>query len=157
MADRRIDQLTEAEDISDEDLFVIWKQNISQTRSIAKGTMNLASKSYVDETKVFDWSNKIPVSVQQIFDGYTCPVDGMFYVWGCINTSTSGKNQGLTVNGVRVAYMLGTTAGSTPETRPTQLTFPVSEGDVIAHTGTGIAVSNYIDPAIYLIPYKTIN
>lgn len=57
MADRRIDQLTEAEDISDEDLFVIWKENIFQTRSIKKGTMNLATKDYVD-SKVPDFSTE---------------------------------------------------------------------------------------------------
>lgn len=34
MADRRIDQLTRSESIDSDDLFVIWKENISQTRSI---------------------------------------------------------------------------------------------------------------------------
>lgn len=34
MADRRIDQLTRSESIDNDDLFVIWKENISQTRSI---------------------------------------------------------------------------------------------------------------------------
>lgn len=34
MADRRIDQLTQSESVNDDDLFVIWKTNISQTRSI---------------------------------------------------------------------------------------------------------------------------
>lgn len=56
MADRRIDQLTEAEDISDDDLFVIWKENISQTRSIKMQTMGLATKEYVRNQNILsDW------------------------------------------------------------------------------------------------------
>ena len=34
MADRRIDQLTQSESVNDDDLFVIWKRDISQTRSL---------------------------------------------------------------------------------------------------------------------------
>lgn len=153
MADRRIDQLTEAEDISDDDLFVIWKENISQTRSIAKGTMNLASKSYVDETKVLDWSNVIPISVQQLYNGYTCPVDGMFYMFVAINASTVNKDQNFTINNINVARIIGIVS-ATESIRPTQLTLPVSEDDVLKITGTGVAVSSYSFNYIYLIPYK---
>lgn len=80
MADKRIDQLTEAEDINDEDLFVIWKENISQTRSIAKGTMNLASKSYVESlvaSRTPDWSNAVAITSTQLQAGYTAPADGV--------------------------------------------------------------------------------
>lgn len=80
MSDKRIDQLTEAEDISDEDLFVIWKQNISQTRSIAKGTMNLASKDYIDNIEKHphpDWANAVNITSAQFYAGYTAPSDGM--------------------------------------------------------------------------------
>lgn len=34
MADRRIDQLTRSESVNDDDLFVIWKKDISQTRAL---------------------------------------------------------------------------------------------------------------------------
>lgn len=34
MADRRIDQLTQSESVNDDDLFVIWKKDISQTRAL---------------------------------------------------------------------------------------------------------------------------
>lgn len=134
------------------DLDIATEVREGDNQPVTSGAVYNAVEGAVVRSRL-DWSNAIPVSVQQIFDGYTCPVDGMFYVWVCINTSTSGKTQGLTVNGTRVAFMLGTIT-NLGDTRPTQVTIPVSEGDVIGHTGTGIAVSNYIDPAIYLIPYK---
>lgn len=39
MADRRIDQLTQSESVNDDDLFVIWKRDISQTRSLKMGSI----------------------------------------------------------------------------------------------------------------------
>ena len=84
MADRRIDQLTEAEDISDEDLFVIWKQNISQTRSIAKGTMNLVSKSYVDD-KVNDKYSATEVETNKTW------IDGRTIYRQCILVNTTSS------------------------------------------------------------------
>ena len=135
------------------DLDIATEVREGDNQPVTSGAVYNAVEGAVVRSRL-DWSNAIPVSVQQIFDGYTCPVDGMFYLWVSINTSTSsGKQQSLTVNGTRVAYMLGTIT-NLGDTRPSQLTFPVSEGDVIGHTGTGIAVSNYTDPAIYLIPYK---
>ena len=81
MADRRIDQLTEAEDISDEDLFVIWKENISQTRSIKMRTMGLATKSYVD-SRMPDYSNAISINLSTLYTtGYTAPSDGIIVGW----------------------------------------------------------------------------
>ena len=100
-----------------------------------------------------DWSNAIPISVQQLYNGYTCPKEGMFYMFVAIEVSTSDKNQNLTINNINVARILGIVTGST-NTRPTQLTFPVSEDDVLKITGTGVAVSSYSYNYIYLIPYK---
>lgn len=135
------------------DLDIATEVREGDNQPVTSGAVYNAVEGAVVRSRL-DWNNAIPISVQQIFDGYTCPKDGMFYLWVSINTSTSsGKTQGLTVNGVRVAYMLGTIT-NLGDTRPSQITFPVSEGDVIGHTGTGIAVSNYTDPAIYLIPYK---
>lgn len=101
MADRRIDQLTEAEDISDEDLFVIWKKNISQTRSIAKGTMNLATKQDVIMSRKLDWQNAVEITYAQLNTGYVCPEDGMIVGWG-YESSVDGTYK-ITINDVEVA------------------------------------------------------
>ncbi len=94
MADRRIDQLTEAEDISDEDIFVIWKENISQTRGIKKGTMGLASKSYVDtqvssmaNSMTPDWGNAVSLTYRSLVGGYICPNNGLFVCSSFIRTN----------------------------------------------------------------------
>ncbi len=71
MADRRIDQLTEAESIADGDLFVIWKKNISQTRSIKM-------------------ENIIPVGAIMPFYGSVAP-GGWFMCDGTDTTNTSNQ------------------------------------------------------------------
>ena len=71
MADRRIDQLTEAESIADGDLFVIWKENISKTRSIKMQTMGLATKNYVDSLIMLDLNNAIEITKEQLVQGFT--------------------------------------------------------------------------------------
>ena len=129
MADRRIDQLTEAEDISDEDLFVIWKQNISQTRSIAKGTMNLASKDYVDNIKKHphpDWANMSTISNADFNTGWVAPSDGMI-ILRLQNTSSVSKP--LKVNDVEVFNI--SALGSEGNTRPVITELIVSHGDVV--------------------------
>lgn len=79
MADRRIDQLTEAEDISDEDLFVIWKNNISQTRSLRmQSLMQSLTQSL------------IPVGAIMPFYGSIAP-DGWFICDGTDTTNTSNQ------------------------------------------------------------------
>ena len=56
MADRRIDQLTESAEIADDDLFVIWKQNISQTRSIQmRNVFNVGIQSIID--RITQWTD----------------------------------------------------------------------------------------------------
>lgn len=56
MADRRIDQLTESAEIADDDLFVIWKQNISQTRSIQmQNVFNVGIQSIID--RITQWTD----------------------------------------------------------------------------------------------------
>lgn len=99
MADRRIDQLTEAEDISDEDLFVIWKENISQTRSIKMQTMGLATKSYVD-SRMPDYSNAISINLSTLHTtGYTAPSDGIIVGWSVPTVGVSYA----TVNGIVIS------------------------------------------------------
>lgn len=99
MADRRIDQLTEAEDISDEDLFIIWKKNISQTRSIKMQTMGLATKSYVD-SRMPDYSNAISINLSTLYTtGYTAPSDGIIVGW---SVPTAGVSYA-TVNGIVIS------------------------------------------------------
>lgn len=56
MADRRIDQLTESAKIEDNDLFVIWKQDISQTRSIQmQNVFNVGIQSIID--RITEWTD----------------------------------------------------------------------------------------------------
>lgn len=56
MADRRIDQLTESAKIEDNDLFVIWKQDISQTRSIQmQNVFNVGIQSIID--RITQWTD----------------------------------------------------------------------------------------------------
>ncbi|WP_405289442.1 hypothetical protein [Methanobrevibacter sp.] len=56
MADRRINQLTESAEIADDDLFVIWKQNISQTRSIQmRNVFNVGIQSIID--RITQWTD----------------------------------------------------------------------------------------------------
>ena len=56
MADKRIDQLSESEEIADDDLFVIWKQNISQTRSIQmRNVFNVGIQSIID--RITQWTD----------------------------------------------------------------------------------------------------
>lgn len=56
MADRRIDQLTESAEIADDDLFVIWKQDISQTRSIQmQNVFNVGIQSIID--RITQWTD----------------------------------------------------------------------------------------------------
>ena len=100
MADRRIDQLTEAENISDEDLFVIWKENISQTRSIKMQTMGLATKSYVD-SRIPDYSNAISINLSTLHTtGYTAPSDGIIVGWSYPSTNSGSR---FSINDVEIA------------------------------------------------------
>lgn len=56
MADRRIDQLTESAEIADDDLFVIWKQDISQTCSIqTQNVFNVGIQSIID--RITQWTD----------------------------------------------------------------------------------------------------
>lgn len=71
MADRRIDQLTESESVNDDDLFVIWKENISQTRSLRMKSI-------------------IPVGALMPFYGSVAP-DGWFICDGTDTTNTSNQ------------------------------------------------------------------
>ena len=71
MADRRIDQLTEAESVNNDDLFVIWKNNISQTRSLKMQSL-------------------IPVGAIMPFYGSIAP-DGWFICDGTDTTNTSNQ------------------------------------------------------------------
>ena len=71
MADRRIDQLTESESVNDNDLFVIWKDNISQTRSLRMKSI-------------------IPVGALMPFYGSVAP-DGWFICDGTDTTNTSNQ------------------------------------------------------------------
>lgn len=133
MADRRIDQLTEAEDISDEDLFVIWKQNISQTRSIAKGTMNLATKSYVDNS-VPDWSNATQLA-EIPSTGYIIPNNGIIIVK--IKTNDIGF---VYINDVEVCFT--STGDATFD-----FVIPVGKGDRLTYSGLITRKFNFV-------PYK---
>lgn len=71
MADRRIDQLTESESVNDDDLFVIWKDDISQTRSLRMKSI-------------------IPVGALMPFYGSVAP-DGWFICDGTDTTNTSNQ------------------------------------------------------------------
>lgn len=71
MADRRIDQLTESESVNNDDLFVIWKNNISQTRSLKMQSI-------------------IPVGAIMPFYGSIAP-DGWFICDGTDTTNTSNQ------------------------------------------------------------------
>lgn len=59
MADQLISQLTESENLQDDDLFVIWKDNIQQTRSIKKKNLGISGSAggNPDRCIVFDFSD----------------------------------------------------------------------------------------------------
>lgn len=144
MADRRIDQLTEAEDISDEDLFVIWKENISQTRSIAKGTMNLATKQDVITLRKLDWNNAEEITFTQIQTGYTCPADGMIVGYSYANLTSTSEAY---INNIVIAR-----SDRTPtSTSFTNIQCQVNAGDIFT-------VSNVYSPVVHytFVPFNTV-
>ena len=59
MADQLISQLTESENLQDDDLFVVWKDNIQQTRSIRKRNLGISGNAggNPDRCIVFDFSD----------------------------------------------------------------------------------------------------
>ena len=59
MADQLISQLTESENLQDDDLFVIWKGNIQQTRSIRKRNLGISGSAggNPDRCIVFDFAD----------------------------------------------------------------------------------------------------
>ena len=59
MADQLISQLTESENLQDDDLFVIWKDNIQQTRSIRKKNLGISGSAggNPDRCIVFDFAD----------------------------------------------------------------------------------------------------
>lgn len=127
MADRRIDQLTEAEDIDDEDLFVIWKRNISQTRSIQMGTMNLALKEYVRNQNILsDWET-ITLSANSS-SPTEMPYDGILNImWGIVNVN-NGYIRSVVVNSVKTT-IFGVSPSSTGTNPTIQIT--VKKGDLV--------------------------
>lgn len=123
MADRRIDQLTEAESIADEDLFVIWKQNISQTRSIAKGTMN----SYVKNQNILSDLESIVISFNSAsptimeYDGYL--------VVSLKDSSATGILADVYVNNTMIS--IGCGRGQEYVMANSSATVPVNKGDSV--------------------------
>lgn len=147
MADRRIDQLTEAEDISDEDLFVIWKENISQTRSIKKGTMNLASKDYVDNIEKHphpDWENAVNITAAQLYAGYTAPSDGMLIC----NLSFKSSSATLKINNKVIATAHHYSAND--HEVPLYVQTPICNGDI---SKTNFTANSFGYSAMF-VPWK---
>ena len=149
MADKRIDQLTEAESIADEDLFVIWKQNISQTRSIAKGTMNLATKSYVDG-KIPNYSNATSLTISQF--PYTAPTNGVIMM--SVNSSSQATggvgDRKVYVNNVEIANIIASVQGV--GARPTDLYIPLFEDDIVSFSNNNADVNIR---SAHFMPFRT--